>query len=195
MAEQLSTKYPTVHVYYQEKPFVAAAVLEATLELETDVVIYMSADGETSPVYAPILVEKLIKSNADIVSSSRWIGGASFVDYGFAKLLISKLAQNLCKLVFKSDLTEYTYGYRAYKRSVLINCLFHEKKHPFFLESLLVPLRLGYKVEEIPVNWVSRREGTSVVNFLILLSYIRPIFMVRIRTKNSLLTSKDIFGP
>jgi hypothetical protein len=56
-----------------------------------------------------------------------------------------------------------------------------EKKHPFFLETLLVPLRLGFKIIEIPVKWRAREEAFSVVNLRILLSYFRPIFFVKTR--------------
>ena len=185
MANKLETLYSEVSVYYQEKPFVAAAILEVVAILKSDVIIYMSADGETPPEYAPILFNKLIEKGADIVSASRWIRGGSLTGYGTCKYLVSKFAQIFCKALFFSRLTEFTYGYRAYKRSVLTQYIYHETKHAFFLESLLVPIRMGRTVYEIPVNWVPRREGVSVVDFSTLLGYVKPIFFVRFRQKKS----------
>ena len=181
MAQSLSLEYPNVRVYFQQVPYVGAAVLEAVEILDTDYVIYMSADGETPFEACSRLFSKILETNSDIVSASRWIAGSSFSSYGKLKFAVSLFAQYICKLVYWSHLSEFTYGFRIYRREVLFNCIFLEKKHPFFLETILVPLRLGFKIVEIPVKWKAREEAFSVVNIRILLSYFKPIFLVKTR--------------
>jgi len=181
MAEKLATDWPNVTTYYQIQHYVAAAVLEAVEILDTKYVIYMSADGETPFEACKRLFDRINQSNADLVLSSRWIAGGSLIGYGVTKSIISKFAQVLCKVLFWSKLSEYTYGYRIYRREIFTHCNFYEHKHPFFLETLLVPLRLGYRIEEIPVKWVPRREASSVSDFRTLLTYFRPIIAVRFR--------------
>ena len=182
----LSELHKEVSVYFQKMPFVGAAVIEAVLELNTDYIVYMSADGETPARLCSNLIDEIEQGDADIISASRWITGGSFAHYGIFKWILSASAQLLCKFVYLSKLTEFTYGFRIYRHEILKTCLFKERKHPFFLESLLVPIRLGYIVREIPVKWVPRTEGVSVVNFLTLLGYLIPVFRVRLSRKEKL---------
>ncbi len=190
-ATKLSIEFENVNVYYQKEPYVAAAVMEVVRATPAEYVIYMSSDGETPAAYAPKLIRELVTSGADVVSASRWLPGGSLTDYGFLKTLVSRMAQFVCKVLYSFRLTEFTYGYRAYRYSVISSINFKEKKHPFFLESLLIPIRLGYRVIEIPVAWVSRDEATSVVNLKILLSYLRPVFQVRFRQSRDLTLTRD----
>lgn len=192
-AIQLGLIHENVSVYFQKEPFVAAAVMEVVRNIPADYVIYMSADGETPAEFAPLLIREIIATDADIVSASRRLPGGSLTDYGLIKSIVSSMAQVVCRIVYNSKLTEFTYGYRVYKYSCLLGINLKEKKHPFFLESLLIPIRLGFNIAEIPVAWVSRKEGESVMNIKTLLSYLRPIVEVRWRRRR-LLMSKSQLG-
>jgi dolichol-phosphate mannosyltransferase len=185
-ALDLAAKYQNVSIHFQTRPYVAAAVLESVEKLRTHFVVYMSSDGETPPEMIPKMLTTIRGKDVDIVAASRWIQGGSFIGYGFIKYKVSWAAQQLCRVLYSKNIREYTYGFRIYKRQIMLNCKFSEPKHPFFLETLLVPLRLGYKISEIPVNWVPRTEGNSVVNASTLISYIRPIVRVRLTKKSRL---------
>jgi len=184
MAHKIAAENNKVEVFYQREPYVAAAVLEATTKLKSKLIIYMSADGETPAKLIPSLVLKQKESDFDIVSASRWIPGGSFTGYGPVKYCTSWAAQKLCKLMYISNLSEFTYGYRIYKRSILVNNNFREIKHPFFLESLLLPIRQGVRIAEVPVNWIPRTEGVSVVGISTLIAYIKPIVRLRFTRKS-----------
>jgi hypothetical protein len=184
MANKLAVENRKVRVFYQKRPYVAAAVLEATTQLNCKLIIYMSADGETPAKLIPSLVLKQKVADYDIVSASRWISGGSFTGYGPVKYCTSWAAQKLCKLIYRSPLTEFTYGYRIYKKEVLVNNKFKEIKHPFFLESLLLPIRKGVRIAEVPVNWIPRTEGVSVVGLSTLISYIKPLIRIRLTRKS-----------
>ena len=124
------------------------------------------------------------ESDFDIVSASRWIPGGSFTGYGPVKYCTSWAAQKLCKIIYRSSLSEFTYGFRIYKRGILVNNRFKEIKHPFFLESLLLPIRQGVRIAEVPVNWIPRTEGASVVGISTLIAYIKPIVRLRFTRKS-----------
>jgi dolichol-phosphate mannosyltransferase len=188
-AAMLERSNENVRVYFQKEPYVAAAVLEPLPSLKGKVVVYMSADGETPPECIPEMVRMQERYNLDIVSTSRWIPGGSFNDYGKIKYLISWCAQRLCKIVYSSQLTEFTYGFRLYRKETLLQSVYKESKHPFFLESLLVPLRLGARIQEIPVEWHIRKEGESVVKISDLIGYLRPIFRIRFTDRAKLANS------
>lgn len=186
MAIELSNSYRNVKVHFQSKPFVAAAILEANLILDCEYIIYMSADGETPSAAIPQMLLTIEEGSFDIVSTSRWIKGGGFVGYGFFKYCVSFLAQLLCKIFFLSKLTEFTYGFRIYRKDILSQLQFKEAKHPFFLESLLIPVRLGFSIKEVPARYLHRTEGKSVVNLLTLISYLRPILRTRFANKSNL---------
>lgn len=182
----LTCEFEIVEIYFQKKPYVAAAVMEVVSALNEALCVYMSADKETPVEVIPKMLNAIEIHDSDIISGSRWIEGGSFLGYGRMKHLISLSAQLLCKTIYQVKLTEFTYGYRLYKTEVLMQCDFQEKRHPFFLESLLVPLRLGFDVYEVPVKWTPRTEGKSIVNILTLISYLRPTIGVLFRPKRRL---------
>jgi hypothetical protein len=186
MAKSLAQKYENVSCYFQVKPFVAAAVLEAAQNIDSQFLVYMSADGETPAEAVPRMLDMQRRVNADVVSTSRWIKNGSFIDYGGIKYFTSFLAQQLCRVVYQSRLTEFTYGFRLYRSEILKDYNYFEVRHPFFLETLLVPLRAGYKIREIPVKWVPRVEGETVVTLPTLISYLRPLIFTRIRSRTAL---------
>jgi dolichol-phosphate mannosyltransferase len=189
-ALELSSRFDKVEVYFQNKPFVAAAVMEVVSNISEELCVYMSADRETPVNVIPVMLHAMSKGDVDIVSGSRWIPGGSFSSYGWLKFLTSYFAQLLCRVVYRSRLTEFTYGYRMYRTEVLKQGVFRENKHPFFLESLLVPLRLGSEIVEVPVKWERRTEASSMVNTLTLISYLRPTILVAITKKKRLRVSK-----
>ena len=192
MAQILASKNQSIEVYFQKKPFVAAAVLEAAAKLDSKFIVYMSADLETPPEIIPNMLDKINESNFDIVLASRWIKGGSFTGYGKLKYITSFLAQKICKVFYPNGLTEFTYGFRVYRKEILEKYSYFEIKHPFFLESLLVPLKFNARIYEVPVNWSPRTEGESVVTLKVLLSYLVPIFRTRFMAKKSFLKHKIV---
>lgn len=183
MAVDIADRNQNVDIHFQTKPYVAAGVLEVATGLDTKYIVYMSADLETPPEIIPLMLDKINKLDVDIVLASRWIEGGGFSGYGIIKYAISFLAQKICKVIYRNGLTEFTYGFRLYKKEFLCGFKFYEAKHPFFLESLLVPLKFNARLFEIPVKWTPRTEGNSVVTFKILVGYILPIIRTKIFPK------------
>jgi len=186
VCQELEMEFANVIVNFQREPFVAAAVLESLALVKNDRVIYMSSDLETPPSVVPLMLAECEYFDWDIVVASRWVTGGSFEGYGRAKYLVSWSAQQICRVIYTTRLTEFTYGFRLYKTNLLRELYFREKKHPFFLESYIIPLRLGAKITEVPVNWKPRLEGKSVVNLVTLIQYLRPLIRVRFMQKRTL---------
>lgn len=171
----LTDRYPKhVKVYFQKEPYVAAAIIEASKLAQNDFIIVMAADGETPYETIPSMISAM-NEKIDIVCTSRWILEKSFENYGKIKLAINQLAQIICKTFYPSALTDYTFGFRLYRKLFLITPDFQEKKHPFFLESILIPIKMGARCVEIPVHWKPRVEGSSIATKLDILQYLRPV--------------------
>jgi dolichol-phosphate mannosyltransferase len=183
MVEDLIAKFKNVSMHVQVKPYVASAVMEVAHQSDTRYIVYMSSDLETPPELVATMLEKVRSTGVDIVIASRWIQNSRFENYGKWKYLLSYSAQKLCKLIYPNGLTEFTYGFRLYKKEVLCKYRYFETKHPFFLESLLVQLKFKMRICEIPVNWKARDEGKSLVNKITLLRYLVPIFRTKLLPK------------
>ena len=85
------------------------------------------------------------------------------------------------------SLTDLTYGFRIFKTEILKKIDWEELKHPFLFETIIKPLRLGYKVKEIPSRWKSRKEGESQNTFLNNFVYFRIGLKTRFTDKAKLL--------
>ena len=78
-----------------------------------------------------------------------------------------------------------TFGYRIFRTDIVNQIDWKELKHPFFLESIIKPVRLGYKIREIPVNWKRREEGESSITLKDYFGYFRVGFCVLFTSKKN----------
>ncbi len=91
------------------------------------------------------------------------------------------------RVLYGTPLTDLTYGFRIFKIEWVKNIAWQELRHPFLLETILKPLRLGARVAEIPTVWRTRNEGISHNTFLQNFVYFRTAFLTRFTVKNKLL--------
>src|SRR5207302_6959065 len=121
----------------------------------------MASDLETDPHLVKDLIRTIRESGVDIVTASRWAPGGRFTGYHPIKLLFNRTFQTLMRALFFTRLSDMTYGYRIFRAEVLREIRWEELKHPFLLETVVKPMRLGRRVAEIPVAWTPRSEGES----------------------------------
>ncbi|MGH6654461.1 MAG: glycosyltransferase family 2 protein, partial [Actinocrinis sp.] len=124
-----------------------------------DVAIQVDADGQHDPAYVPKLIDAL--SGAALVIGARFAGEGDYEVRGPRKWAMSMLSWVLSKLAH-TKLTDTTSGFRACNREP-IN-LFAEWYPSEYLgdtvETLVRAVRLGYKVNQIPVAMRPRQTGT-----------------------------------
>jgi dolichol-phosphate mannosyltransferase len=122
----------------------------------------------------------------DIVAASRWLPGGGFSGYGRTRQTLNRLFQLGCRLLYGTRLTDLTYAYRLYRREALLDIRWDELGHPFLLECLLKPLRLGARVIEIPCAWRPRSEGTSANSLWQMFAYVRTAVRIRLMGRRRL---------
>jgi len=177
---ELADKYGgCIRVYEQRLPCLGGALQEGFAEARGDFVMLMASDLETDPAVAPRLIEVMKTGDWDIVATSRWLKGGGFRGYNPLKLVLNFLFQKLFRLLYRTDLTDLTFGYRLYRRSVIEGIVWEELRHPFLLECLLKPLRCGARVTEVPCPWRPREEGESANTLLRTFQYVRTAVKTR----------------
>jgi glycosyltransferase involved in cell wall biosynthesis len=196
VARQLQAEVPIpIHMHLQQLPRLGGALQEAFGKASGSHVLLMASDLETDPRLIPLFVEKSLQARWDIVATSRWLNGGGFDGYGHINRALNYVFQKACRIAFPVPLTDLTFGYRLYRREVLQNIVWEELGHPFLLECLLKPLRLGATVTEVPCAWQARREGESANSFLQKLSYLTTAVKIRFMKRNRITLSPTVDCP
>jgi glycosyltransferase involved in cell wall biosynthesis len=183
---ELRTEHPDlVTVHTQEKPFIGGAIQEAFALARGTYVVMMASDLETDPHTVRELIATIRDLDVDIVTASRWARGGRFNGYHPLKLACNWVFQTLMRAVFLTRLSDLTYGYRIFRTEILREIRWEELKHPFLLETVLKPMRLGRSVAEIPVVWTPRPEGESQMTLPTYLGYFRLALKTRLRPRSA----------
>lgn len=145
----------------QREHYLSGALKEALLFCQEDYFILMASDLETDPT----LVKNLIKTSQQhpekIITVTRWDKSATFKNYGILKMFANFSFQTLGRLIYKTNLTDLTFGFRLYPTQIIKSIEFTQTGHAILLEALLSPLSEGVRIKEIIGSWKRRREGLS----------------------------------
>ncbi len=188
VCEELQLKYGSrVKIHTQQLPFIGGAIREAFELASGSHTVLMASDLETPPEVVKTMIE-LVKQNPDIiVTASRWIKGGKFYGYNPLKKFLNYIFQRIFSLLYFVPLTDMTYAYRIFPTKLVQSIQWEELKHPFLLETIVKPLRLGVKVKEIPAVWKARTEGESQNTFFANFVYFRIGFRARFMPKSKIL--------
>ena len=176
-----------VVVHHQTLPFLGGALREGFALARGSHVIIMSSDLETDPNDVARLIAEARKDPSAVVGTSRWIRGGEFHGYSPVKLLCNWVFQHVFSLLYWTRLTDMTYGYRIFPTRLVKAIRWEELRHPFNLETVVKPLRLGVPVSEIATVWRCRVEGESQNPFFRNLAYFWIGLKTRFASKRSIL--------
>lgn len=182
-AAELAREYPgVILVREQHRPRLGGAIRDAFEWTTGSHVVMMASDLETDPYSVKDLIAKA-REGWDIVTATRWKGSGGFQGYSRIKFYANWIFQKMFGLLYLTSLSDLTYGYRIFKAEWVKNVRWEETGHPFLLETVLKPLRLGARVVEIPSTWIARTEGESHNPFLRNFIYFRIAIQTRLRSR------------
>ena len=165
--EKISKKNDNLIVVKREKKLglntAHIMAYEYALKNNYDKLITLDADFSHDPNEITKIIGLLDKY--DFVIGSRYIEGGKNVQ-PFFRYLISYLGNKLIKLVLKINLNEFTTSYRGFNLKKLNNFSLNQikgKGYSFFMETVIVLNRLGYKCFEFPIHFKDRVQGKSKI--------------------------------
>ena len=161
--EELEKIYPTMRHVFNEKPNGYGYAVRKGLEnFEGDCVVITMADLSDDPKDIVKYYRKMEETGCDMVFGSRWIKGATVVDYPKNKLWLNRLVKNCIRYMFLFMYNDVTNGFKLFSRETI------EGLKPFisgqFSLALELPLKAiirGYSYEVVPNNWYNREVGKS----------------------------------
>ena len=133
------------------------------LENGYDYVFEMDADFSHNPDDLGRLYEAC-KEGADLAIGSRYCDGVSVVNWPIGRILMSYFASVYVRKVLRMKVYDSTAGFKCYTRKVLETIdldAVRMKGYGFQIEMKYTAYRLGFKIAEVPIFFVNRKEGTS----------------------------------
>lgn len=158
---------------FQDRKNVGGAFIDSFKFINTSHTVMMSSDLETDPGTVKYMIKKSLKNINLIISTTRWGEKSSINDYGFIKTILNYIFQKFFSRLFKTNLTDLTFGFRLYPSKILKETEWQMLNHSFFFESIIKPLSYGYKSIEVDTTWDKRIEGNSNNSILFYISYFK----------------------
>lgn len=154
------------------------------LELGADFVFEMDADFSHAPAYLPPMVDVLAKGEAEMVVGSRFIPGGKDADRPFSRRVISEVARRYTRILLGLPVEDVTSGYRGFTRGLLeaVELSTFRSTGPSILQELMFRARVkGFRMKELPIEFVDRTRGQSTLTFKILVQSL--LFVPRLRLR------------
>ena len=134
------------------------------LEHGYDYIFEMDADFSHDPNDLPRLYSTCADEGYDVAIGSRYISGVNVVNWPIGRVLMSYFASRYVRFITGFKVNDTTAGFKCYKRRVLNTIELDKikfKGYAFQIEMKYTAYKIGFKIKEVPVVFVNRREGVS----------------------------------
>ena len=134
------------------------------LERDYDYIFEMDADFSHNPADLPRLLAACTDGGADMAIGSRYCDGINVVNWPMGRIIMSYCASIYVRTTLGIKVYDSTAGFVCYKRKVLETIdldAVKMKGYGFQIELKYTALKLGFKIKEVSVIFVNRKEGTS----------------------------------
>lgn len=135
-----------------------------SLSRNYDYIFEMDADFSHNPEDVPRLYEACAKGGADLAIGSRYCNGISVINWPIGRVIMSYFASVFVRKVLDMKIYDSTAGFKCYRRKVLETIdldNIHMKGYGFQIEMKYSAYKLGFKITEVPIIFVDRKEGSS----------------------------------
>ena len=129
-----------------------------------DYIFEMDADFSHNPEDLPLLYEACAMDGADLSIGSRYCNGISVINWPIGRVIMSYFASVYVRTILGMKVYDTTAGFKCYRRKVLETIDLDKvrmKGYGFQIEMKYTTYKLGFKIKEVPIIFVDRKEGTS----------------------------------
>lgn len=154
-AQALAARLPGVEALHLDQKGRGRALRAAWLESDAQVLSYMDVDLSTGLAAFPRLVRPILDGRADLAIGSRLARGAR-VQRQLKREVLSRGYNLLIRGVFRTGISDAQCGFKAISAAAARRLLPHVVDEGWFFdtEMLLLAEHNGYRVVEVPVDWV-----------------------------------------
>ncbi len=146
-----------------------------------DLLLFFDADGSHEANDIPALLAPLLEDKADMVISSRRLGGSYDLDMSFTGIIRSAGSDFLAVLVnhrFKTNYSDILYSFRAMKKTTAVGL--DLRANDFCIEQEMVAkcLKKKFRLAEIPSREKARGWGKSKLKTIMGIKFIFELLRV-----------------
>lgn len=127
----------------------------------------MDADFSHNPKDLIRLYEACAQGHADVAIGSRYVKGGKTENWPLDRSILSYGASLYVRLITRMPVKDSTAGFVCYRRKVLETINLDEIQfwgYAFQIEMKFTAWKLGFRLKEIPITFVDRKQGTSKMN-------------------------------
>lgn len=142
--------------------------------------VEMDADLCHNPKYIPLLIKKC--RNCDVAIASKYLKGSKIQGLSMKRRLFSKIVNHYIRLALRVPITDYTNGFRCYRREILEKINFNSFRSKGFVmlsEIVYMIHKKGGSFDEIPFDFNFNKTNKSNFN----LKEINEAFLTILRLK------------
>lgn len=136
------------------------------------------ADGSHPPEKLPEMLTRL-DEGATVVIGTRWMPGGRTERWPLRRQLLSRGAAIYARTLLRSRVRDITAGYRGYRAEALARwdlCSIRSNGYSFQIEMTWIAERSGARIDEIPITFTERAEGSSKMSGRIIAEAIWRVF-------------------
>lgn len=127
----------------------------------------MDADFSHKPSQLERLYKACKYEGADVAVGSRYVPGGRIENWPWDRRFYSKGGALYTKLITWMPVNDPTAGFICYKKEVLQTINLDEIKfvgYAFQIEMKFAAWKLGFKIKEVPITFIDRKDGSSKMN-------------------------------
>ncbi|MCX8082101.1 MAG: glycosyltransferase family 2 protein [bacterium] len=146
-------------IIFKEKNEGKGAAIREGLKYATgEYIIFQDADLELNPEDIPSIF-KLVNDKYKVIYGSRFLKKQSVP---FINFLANRFLTNLTNILFGSRITDMETCYKLCPRELLLSLNLHTNGFEIEPEITCKILKKGYKIEEVPIKYIPRKEGKKI---------------------------------
>ena len=182
-------KEENVKVIPRKESGKGVGIREAVEQSSADIVVLLDGDGTYRINNLEKFLQPLLTNKADMVIGSRMLGEKEKGTISPFNLIGNKMFNNAINFAMKTKITDSQSGCRALKRKIIIDLFLESKSFDIEVEMTAEAIAKGFKVVEVPITYVKRRESKPKLNpisdgaritktlFFIILNYKPLVFL------------------
>jgi dolichol-phosphate mannosyltransferase len=185
IADRLAAELDYVQVLHRaHKEGIGRAYIagfEHVLAGDSELILEMDCDFSHDPADVPRLIAAC-EAGADLALGSRYVPGGGTRNWGLVRRVISWGGSFYARVLLGVRIRDLTGGFKCFRRRVLETLdldAIESKGYAFQIETTYRALRQGFRVEEIPIVFVDRAEGTSKMSRSIVVEAMLKVPLLR----------------
>ncbi len=144
-------------VYHDKNKGKTAAVLRGIKESTGTILVLQDGDLEYKPSEYPKLIAPILSGRTKVVFGSRWLG--SIKKMKLINRIANRISTVTVNLLLGAQLTDVFCCHKVFRREVLNGINITSKNFAFDSELTVKLLGLGYKIEEVPIDYIARSKS------------------------------------